>query len=477
MIRFQLNGSWVEESDFDPNMTVLQYLRQVQHLKGSKEGCASGDCSACTILVGHQKHGQIQYAPINSCITLLAQLNNQYVVTIEGLETNQTLHPAQKAMVEHHGSQCGFCTPGIVCSLAALHFNQVKNQKTSATTEDIEHALAGNLCRCTGYSPIVKAANAMFEYPLENERSVLDSCSVEVFEPKCTQANSTEIKQDANSFFIPNDEQTLKTFLAKYPNATIWAGGTDLALEVTQRLKNFECVISLQSINSLKKINTDENNITIGAMCTYEDVHSLFNQFYPALGQLLFKIGSLQIRHMGTLAGNLANGSPIGDMAPVLIALDASINISSLKENKTIKVEDFFQGYKSVRLNSGEYIESISIPKLTDQQKLFVYKVSKRQHDDISSLLMACVLKIKDETIVSVSMAYGGMADIPKRAKNVELSLNDSPLVIRSFECASEKIDTDFNPISDVRSSAEYRKQVAKNLIIKMGIACMEEIA
>ena len=474
MIRFCLNGEWIEESSFDPSWTILAYMRTKAMQLSVKEGCAGGDCGACSVLIGEaNSHGAVQYLAVNACIALLGSLDGKYIITVEGLSDGEQLHPAQQAIVDHHGSQCGFCTPGIVTSLAALYHNQGGN---SPSDHEIHDALSGNLCRCTGYRPIIEAAKAMNNYPAPLAGAPVLSNVVGHFDPAApNEGAEAVIEHQGRKLFIPQDEQQLASILAQHPRATIWAGGTDLGLEISQQFKQFDVLVSLHKVASLTEVSENNEHVRFGAMVTYHKSHSVLQQHFPSFAQLLERIGSRQIRNLGTLGGNVANGSPIGDTPPVFFALNARVEIASSRGVREVAIEDFFKGYKQTDLQAGEYLKSIIVPKLTAQQSLHVYKVSKRKEDDISAVLMAARIERDGNTIKEARIACGGMAATPLRARDTEAALNGQPLQLASFEAASKHIKNDYSPITDVRASDTYRLNVAANLVIKTGLASCDK--
>ena len=489
MIRFNLNGQWIEEYSIDPNWTVLRYLRTSTEHLAAKEGCAGGDCGACSIMVGQRDEtGLLQYKAINACIALVGSLHNQFVITVEGLKDGDQLHPVQQAMVDHHGSQCGFCTPGIISSLAALYHNRTaKGLEGQASDHEIHEALSGNLCRCTGYRPIIEAAKAMGDYPAPIESAPVMNPMVGIYDP--AQANNAVNEPDAaaldyggRKLFVPETEDQLQQILNVYPQARLWAGGTDLGLEITQQFKQFDVIVSLHQLTALTEITENENEIRFGAMVTYSNAErylSLQNQF-PSFAQLIERIGSRQVRNLGTLGGNIANASPIGDTPPVFFALNARIEIGSAKGNREVSIQEFIKGYKQTDLQEGEYLRSIAVPLLNTSsaaatQALKVFKISKRKEDDISAVLMATHIEHLDGVIKDVRIACGGMAATPLRATNTEAALIGQSFTLSSFEQAAKHICDDYQPIDDVRATAECRLMVATNLVIKTGLELIEE--
>jgi xanthine dehydrogenase small subunit len=490
VIRFCLNGNWIEETAVSSDMTVLRYLRTQQALSGTKEGCGSGDCGACSVLLGEKKDGRWQYKAINGCITFVAQLDGKSVITVDALATKGSakektadqLHPAQQAMVDYHGSQCGFCTPGIVMSLAALHENQGGEP---ADHHKIIDALSGNLCRCTGYRPIIEAAENMNQY--QNNSS--DVAKVGIWQPETEQvessegivdvaaeteagllnpANETEI---ATQSWSPKTEAELKALLAQHPDARMVAGGTDIALEVTQMNRRLAKLIAVNDIASLKTITVENDSILIGAAVTFSQMEETLNEHFPEFGQLMHRFASRQVRNNGTMGGNVANASPIGDTPPVLLALEACVELASEAGNRWLPLKDFFLDYKKTEQKPGEYLRMIRIPRLQANQSLKVYKISKRLEDDISAVLAAFKFTLAgdegQQTVAAVSSGFGGMAAIPKAATHLEQALLNKDISMAAFEQASSVLDQDFAPMTDVRATSEYRLQVAQNLIQK----------
>lgn len=500
VIKFCLNGRWIEETAISSDTTVLNYLRTHQVLTGTKEGCGSGDCGACSVLLGEYSidesgNGHWQYQAINSCITFIAQLEGKSLITVDALSTKgasknkeaDQLHPAQQAMVDYHGSQCGFCTPGIVMSLAALHENQrIHKNSEPADHHQIIDALSGNLCRCTGYRPIIEAAENMNQY----DDNSCTAAKVGIWQPEVEASHNEErlenptesrlvglqqnSKYQTSQSWSPSTEDELKTLLAQHPKARMVAGGTDIALEVTQMQRRLPELIAINNIASLKTISIEDNSILIGAAATYQQIEATLIEHFPEFGQLLHRFASRQVRNNGTMGGNIANASPIGDAPPVLIALGACIELASAQGSRWLPIDEFFLDYKKTEQKQGEYLRMIRIPRLQENQHLKVYKISKRLEDDISAVLAAFKFTLsnqenkKEEQIVTaVTSAFGGMAGIPKAAKNLEQALLNKEVCIEAFEDAAQVLDQDFSPMSDVRATSEYRMQVAKNLIQK----------
>lgn len=471
VIQFSVNGEVVQESKIDPNWTVLQYLRTNNAHKAVKEGCAGGDCGACSILIADQDaSGAPTFQAINACIALMGSIDGKQIITADGLTTEEQMHPVQQAMVDLHGSQCGFCTPGIIASLTALYHN---NDGQPASEHEIHDALSGNLCRCTGYRPIIEAAKAMTNYPVAKSPAPV----VNVFDPNGPiEGVKAKLESNGRKLFLPETEEQLQTLMDAYPEAVLWAGGTDLGLEVTQGFKQFETIICLQKIKSLTELSENSKESKIGAMVTYSESIDHLNRFYPAFSHLIDRIAAKQIRNLGTLGGNVANASPIGDTPPVFLALNARVELASSKGTREVSMDDFFTGYKQTVIQPGEYLKAIIIPKLNEHQTLHVHKVSKRKEDDISAVLMAVLIEREgteqegNDLIKDARIACGGMAATPLRAIQTEAALKGAAFSLESFEAAAKNIAQDYSPIADVRATAKYRVDVATNLIIKTGL-------
>ncbi|UOO81224.1 xanthine dehydrogenase small subunit [Uruburuella testudinis] len=464
MIQINLNGRWQQIDRIDPNTTLLHYLRHHAALTDSKEGCAGGDCGACSVLLGQQQaDGSIRYRHINSCIALLAQAHNGYIVTASALATlhdSDGLHPAQRALVEQHGSQCGFCTPGFAVALAALYEN---HSGRAADKAQVHTAISGNLCRCTGYRPIVEAGLSMHQYAAHAGQTATPAPP--------PAADCAELSHNGRTLLIPQNEAQLQQALRRYPDAVLWAGGTDLGLTLTQQFKQYDTIICLHQVAELLQTASNKHSIDIGAAVCYQDAETLLHEHFPAFGALMHRFASQPIRHLGTIGGNIANASPIGDTPPVLLALEAEVEIvevlSDGRRHHTIALADFFLDYKQTRLPKAAYIRNIRIPQLQAGEALHVYKVSKRPEDDISAVLFAAKMRIISGRIQAARIAYGGMAAIPKLAVRTAAALVDKPFEIENLQQAANHLPDEFSPMSDVRAGAAYRMQVAQNLLLK----------
>jgi xanthine dehydrogenase small subunit len=488
-IQFLLNNELTVIADCDPNMTVLNYLRQELSRKGTKEGCASGDCGACTAVLAEvitssnneSATEQLKYKSINTCITFLSALHGKQLLTVEDLQQGNKLHVVQQAMVDCHGSQCGFCTPGFVMSLFSLKKNLSQATFTDATAEpkspelnvslnldkDIEHGLAGNLCRCTGYRSITEAAKQACNNDKVDQFDKDKLTTIKQLKNIAKQQETVVLHNNGKSLYLPNTLVKLAQLVAQYPQAKLLAGGTDLALSVTQNMAQIQTMISMGNVSELAQITETTDLLSIGAMVSYQDSHQLLTKHYPEFGQMLYRLGSTQVRNSGTLGGNVGNASPIGDTPPVLIALGAKLVLRKGQGTREISVEDYFVDYKVTKLEPGEFIQSIEIPKATSKKQLKVFKISKRLDDDISTVLACFCVEFSKQKVTDIKIAYGGMAGIPKRAFACEQALMGKAPTDQNISLAMTALSTDFSPLSDVRASSKYRMQVAKNLVRK----------
>ncbi len=471
MIKFLLNNEPVELQRHAADQTLLDYLRSDQNLCGTKEGCASGDCGACTVVVASANEQGLQYRSINSCITFLGAVHGKQLITVEHLESKDGLHPVQQAMVDLHGSQCGFCTPGFIMSMFALYKNQSEVESRDDRIEEINQYLGGNLCRCTGYRPIQEAALASTDYVVPDQFSqnevAVSRQLISIAQEKAPAPDPTV------KFLIPDSLAALDEMVWQNPEAKLLAGGTDLALEVTQQLKSIEKIILLENVSEVSQIIQQPGQVEIGAGVSLTDCLSLFQRSYPGISQLLLRFGSTQVRNQGTIGGNVANASPIGDLPPVLLALGAELRLQKAGKERVLPIEEFFLDYRQTALEPGEFITGIIVPNPQIDQIFKVYKISKRLDDDISAVCMAVQITLSSHSgkklvVESCRIAFGGMAAIPKRADNCERVLTGSLLDQSSIDKAVLALSNDFAPISDARASAEYRVRVAGNLFQRL---------
>ncbi|HEY8567128.1 MAG TPA: xanthine dehydrogenase small subunit [Beijerinckiaceae bacterium] len=462
-IRFVRRGKAQEVTGFAPGAMLLDYLRLVERSTGTKEGCAEGDCGACTVVLGRMKDGRLVYEPVNACILLLGQVDGAEVITVEDLAADGALHPVQAAMVEHHGSQCGFCTPGIVMSLFALHHADGELVTRAAVTD----ALAGNLCRCTGYRPIVDAA--------------LASCATLAADPFAARRGETirqleglsdgedlMIGEGERFFAAPASEDALAALYAAHPSATLVAGCTDVGLWITKGLFALDQIIWLGRVAGLDQLADEGDALAIGATVTHADALAALAAIDPDLGELMRRFGSPQVRASGTVGGNIANGSPIGDLAPALIALGATLELRRGERRRILPLESFFKAYRVQDRAPGEFVRALRVPKLAAGESFRCYKVSKRFDEDISAVMGAFRLTLDGRRIAAARVVYGGMAAVPKRAAATEAALAglslDEP---ETWDAACDAVAADFQPLDDHRASAAYRGTVARNLVRK----------
>ena len=465
-VRFLLDGEIVEAKDFDPTTTVLQYLRRNLRRTGTKEGCAEGDCGACTVAVGNLDGGRIDYRAINACIAFLPTLDGRELVTAESLGEGKSLHPAQQAMVDCHGSQCGFCTPGFVMSLF-VHYERAGSTDHKALCD----ALAGNLCRCTGYGPILTAGERMNELPPPRRRQSVNNA--------LSKLKSIRRKHDLallyrcphtgveKRYFAPRRLSALHALRAKHPNAILVSGATDVGLWVTKQHRSLDTVIALNEVHELTQLSDRGGDLEIGATVTYSQAHDSLTRWHSDFGEVVRRLGSTQIRNSGTIGGNIANGSPIGDSIPLLIAGGAKVALASAQGSRELALEDFFLSYGRQDLRPDEIVERIRLPRLKDDVFFRAYKIAKRFDQDISALCGAFAFEIIGGRIKSARIAFGGMAATPKRASACEAALTGQRWTAAAIEGAAARLEDDFKPISDMRASASYRMTAAKNLLTK----------
>ena len=461
-IRFRLNDRDIRKEAVAASDTLLDFLRLERRLTGSKEGCAEGDCGACTVLVGRLAGDVLVYEPVNACIRFLASLDGCHVVTVEHLRGAEgALHPVQQAMVDHHGSQCGFCTPGIVMALYALWM-----RAPHPTRKAVEVALQGNLCRCTGYRPIIDAA--MSVEAAGEDFLALERDAVTAQLRAWRDGARVEVERDGSRAALPGDVDDLAAVLEAAPEARVIAGATDVGLWVTKHLRELPLAVFIGHLEGLKGIEDSTQAMRIGAGVTYSEAEGAMGAAFPHLAPYFERIAGWQVRNMGTIGGNIANGSPIGDMPPVLIALGAKITLRKGAARREIALEDFFVDYGKQDRAPGEFVEAITVPKAGGINA--AYKVSKRRDEDISTVAAGIHVTVEAGRITAARIAYGGMAAVPKRARAAEAALIGQPFGEAAFEAAAEAIATEFTPMSDMRASAAYRMQVAKNLLRRFWI-------
>ncbi|NHZ80962.1 xanthine dehydrogenase small subunit [Massilia sp. CCM 8695] len=464
-IRFYYQGAVRVVTQAAPTQTILQHLREDLHCTGTKEGCAEGDCGACTVVIGSLgADGQVEMKAVNSCIQLTPTLDGKALFSVEDLEQpNGTLHPVQQAMVECHGSQCGFCTPGFVMSLWGMYLKQEGRDATREPTRcQIDDALSGNLCRCTGYRPIIDAARRMGELPAVNfDRAALAA----QLAPLQRGAMATYSAAGA-SFYAPRTLDELVRIRADKPDAVLLAGSTDIGLWVTKQMRELGDLIYLGHVDALKQVTQQDGMIDIGAGVTLEEAYEAIAAHYPAeLSAMWQRFASLPIRNAGTLGGNVANGSPIGDSMPWLIALGARVVLRGAAGEREMALEDLYLGYQKKDMQAGEFVQAVRVPLPRAGVQFRTYKLAKRFDQDISAVCAAFALRIDGDVVAEARIAFGGMAATPKRAAQTEALLAGQPWSEATVDAAMAMLAQDYAPLSDMRASSEYRMKAAQNLL------------
>ena len=457
--RFLLDGKLIELDRVEPTRTVLQYLREDLLRMGSKEGCAEGDCGACTVVIADLTDDALEYHAVNACIQFLPTLDGKALFTVESLKADDgSLHPVQQSMVDYHGSQCGFCTPGFVMSMFALYKNN-----PAPTRAEIDDALSGNLCRCTGYRPIIDACIHMYDYPAppDNEAQLIKQLRALQHQ----QGVSLELEQAR--YYAPAMVDELASLYQQNPQAQILAGGTDVGLWVTKQLRELPLVIYLGNVAELKRITLKQDSIEVGAAVTLNNAAAEIIRHYPELTDMFRRFASVPVRNAGTLVGNVANGSPIGDSMPALIVLDTRVKLRRGSTVREMPLADLYLDYMKNALLAGEFIEAIEIPVREESILLRCYKLSKRFDQDISAVCMAILLRLDGDKVTEIRIALGGMAAIPKRATQTEQLLNGGKWDESAVTAAMQKLTEDFAPLSDMRASADYRSRVTANLLYR----------
>jgi xanthine dehydrogenase small subunit len=461
-IRFLKNGEAITLHAVPPTRTLLEVLREDLHCTGTKEGCGEGDCGACTVVIGQERDGKLHTSAINSCIRLAHSVDGLAVWTAEGLtQDNGAPHPVQEALKTSHASQCGFCTPGFAMSLFGL-YQKHAGQSIDRTTA--QNALSGNLCRCTGYRPIVQAAQAMQQLP-----------AVALDHPKILEALSamadTPSKQDA--YLSPRNLKSLLQLRKQWPDAQLVAGCTDVGLWVTKQHREFAKVIDITRVKELRDIQEYPHHLAIGAAVTLTNAFAALVADRPQLQSFAHRFAGLPVRNSGTLGGNVANGSPIGDSMPLLIALGAQVILMSTRGHRRMPLENLYTGYRKNVMQADEVLAWIVVPKAnnatpvqhTKCQWCEVYKISKRFEDDISAVCLALDIHIDKAVVTHASIGVGGVAATPVRARATEKALLGKPWNPQTLQDAMECLRNEFSPISDMRASSSYRREVLGNLL------------
>ena len=463
-IRFYFRNAVHEVTDVAPTQTILQHLREDLRCTGTKEGCAEGDCGACTVVVGSLENGQLQMKAVNSCIQFTPTLDGKALFTVEDLQLpDGRLHPVQQALVECHGSQCGFCTPGFAMSLWGMYLKQ--EGKTPSRCQ-IDDALSGNLCRCTGYRPIIDAAVRMGELP----HAEFDRAAVAEQLYALQRTAGASYVHGGRSFHAPRTLDELVALRAAKPRALLLAGSTDVGLWVTKQLRMLDDIIYLGHVTELKAVTENDGMLVIGAGVTLQDAYAAVCRHYPQeLNELWQRFASLPIRNAGTLGGNVANGSPIGDSMPWLIALGARLVLRGPEGERTLALEDFYLGYQQKDLRADEFVASLRVPLPQPGLRFRTYKLAKRFDQDISAVCAAFALRFNstaDGAVVrEARIAFGGMAATPKRAAAAEAVLTGRAWDEAALHEAMAALAGDYQPLSDMRASSAYRMKTAQNLL------------
>jgi xanthine dehydrogenase small subunit len=473
-IHFLRRGAVVCLRDAPPALTLLDYLRLREGATGTKEGCAEGDCGACTVVLRRRVGDRLVYAPVNACIMLAGQADGADLITVEDLAVDGHLHPVQQAMVDFHGSQCGFCTPGFVMSLFAmfhtapcLPFSANVGGKGRVTRDYVNDWIAGNLCRCTGYRPIVDAgiaacATGTPDRFAENEAETARALAA-------LNDGADAFTGTSERFFAaPASIDALAQLYAAHPDAVLIAGATDVGMWINKGLRDLPKIIWLGHVKGLDAIGDETERVTFGAAVTHAAAQPYLATIDPDLGELMRRFAGPQVRHVGTIGGNIANGSPIGDTPPALIGLGASIVLQHGAATRTQPLENFFIDYGRQDRRSGEFVRAVMVPKLAPEERFRCYKVSKRIDQDISAVMGAFKLRLSGTHIAAARVAFGGMAATPKRAVATEEALCGIDVAIPdAADAACERLEIDFAPLSDHRASAGYRMRVAQTLLRK----------
>ena len=460
-IRFHHQGRLVELDGCQPTRTVLEWLREDARCTGTKEGCAEGDCGACTVVLGElDGQGDMSLRPVNACIQFVPTLDGKALFTVEDLRQGGTLHPAQQAMVDCHGSQCGFCTPGFVMSLWAC-YERHHEAGTVPSRQQLADDLSGNLCRCTGYRPILDAGQRMFEpaaVPLAREPVVAALQALRADPPL----------QWGTAYAAPRTLEEFAALRAARPQAQILAGSTDMGLWVTKQFRDLPELIYIGGVKELQRIEAVDGALHIGAAASLEAAWRALAAHWPALRDVWLRFASLPIRAAGTMGGNVANGSPIGDSAPVLMALDATIVLRLGDQVRQMPLADFYTGYMRNRLEPGEFVQALTVPLPRAAEQVRAYKISKRFDCDISAVCAGLAITLEGDTVADVRWAFGGMAATVKRATAAEAAARGHPWSQATAQAAMAALARDFTPLTDARASAAYRLQVAQNLIQRL---------
>ncbi|MCX2860889.1 xanthine dehydrogenase small subunit [Paucibacter sp. PLA-PC-4] len=484
-IRFFHQGEIRHVAGLAPTTTVLQYLREhASGCSGTKEGCAEGDCGACTVLVGElRKDGKLALRNVNACTQFLPTLDGQALITVEDLGSAAVPNPVQQAMIDCHGSQCGFCTPGFVISMQSIYERHCE-AGTRPSRQQLADDLAGNLCRCTGYRPIIDAGQRMFEAPpqrLDLAPATRALAELQADAPLHYAAPNPAFAGREDHFHAPRSLATFAALRQAKPDARVLAGATDIGLWVNKQFRDVGELIYIGAVDELRDIRREDLDgkpgLWIGAAASLEQAWAALTEAAPPLRELWLRFASPPVRHAGTLGGNIANGSPIGDGAPALIALGADIVLRRGAAQRRMRLQDFYLDYMKNALRSGEFVEALHLPLPDLQQtRLRAYKISKRYDSDISAVCAVLSLRLDAAGLVSeVRFVFGGMAAIVKRAAGAEAAVLGQPWNEAAMSAAAVALGQDFKPMSDLRASAAYRMKVAQNLLKRFWLETREQ--
>jgi len=455
-----INGRETRIRGAEAFMTLAGYLRNVARATGTKIVCEEGDCGACTVLVGRVRDGRLTYEAVNSCIQFVFQLDSTHVITVEGLSKNGQLHAVQQAMIEHQGAQCGYCTPGFVVAMSEL-----TERSRNLTEEDVRQGLTGNLCRCTGYEPIIKATLLAGSYDAPHLDDLYPPD--EVVAKLAAFEDDVHLRHGEREFFVPTTLESATSFKSENPDTVIVQGATDFGVMCNKRGLHPRAMLSLSRLRGLREITRIDGILAVGARVSLTELEHFTKDVIPELHRILTLFGSPQIRNSGTLAGNIANGSPIADTLPFLFVTDASVEVASVKGTRSIGINEIFLGYRKLDMRADEIIASILIPLPSPDETLRLYKVSKRRDLDISTFTAAVRMKVDGERMSGVRIAYGGVAPVVLRLPKTEEYLHTHKVGEETFRSAGAIARSEISPISDMRGSAAFRSQLAENILMK----------
>jgi len=461
-IRYVYRGEVQTVTDVSPVRTILQHVREDHRCTGTKEGCAEGDCGACTVIVGELKGETVEFKSVNSCIQFVPALDGKALFTVEDLkQPDGSLHPVQQAMVDCHGSQCGFCTPGFVMSLWGLYLKH-EDKSNHPERKEIADTLSGNLCRCTGYRPIIDAAHRMLDLP----RIAFDRDALAASLKAIQRSEMLTYTNDGQTFHVPLTLQQLIGLRAAHPDATILSGSTDVGLWVTKQMRELGDIIHINQVRELQTVSDMDGKLEIGAAVSLDDAYAALCKHYPQeLSELWQRFASLPIRHAGTLVGNIANGSPIGDSAPWMIALGSEIVLRSQSGQRVLPLEAFYLDYQKKDLLPGEFVEAVRVPLPTAGVRFRTYKLAKRFDQDISAVCAAFAIALDGKIVRNARIAFGGMAATSRRAPRTEAVLEGREWSEATLSEAMQTLAEDYAPLTDMRASSDYRMKTARNLL------------